>query len=420
MVLAGFVVFLGGQTAAQSYDFQVVPYAWDSSANPGSGSPLRMGDDYERYRSMGHTFPFYGGNYNSLSISSNGWVKIGIYDTYMTYGNYRIGVQYYYDADRAIMPLWDDLNPYMPGYSRYNINDVYYYTDSTKTVVTWWDIPHYYNSGRVTFQLVLKPNGGFRFNYMSFSPNPPSTWTASIGCALYNNIGDATEFYYNGWLGEYGIRPTDYMSVESKVPEPTILEVTDAAFMRDTISAGGGGIATVTFQNTGPAEAKITDYTIGGADIAMLEELSDPIPQYIQPGDSYTVSVALYTIAGTADGSTTSLDITISYNSMSGQPLVASADINIQWFMSGGDRSDYVHSQDALRHSLRLYYNIGAGYVTDGGELDAAVAAFNAGDYKQAKNEAVKPGGPGLGFWGLSPGQVQGNEGNGNGGLNGN
>jgi hypothetical protein len=364
---------------------------------------------------MGHNFPFYGGNYNSLSISSNGWVKIGIYDTFMTYYNYRIGNQYYYDADRAIMPFWDDLYPrYWTG------QDVFYYTDSTKTVVTWWQVPHYYNTGRVTFQLILKPNGAFRFNYMDLSPNIPSTWTPSVGCALYNNVVDATEFYYRGYYGEYGTRITDYMSVESAVPEPTTLEVTDALFMRDTISAGGGGIAMVTFENTGAYEAKITDYTLGGADIAMYEELSDPIPKYLQPGDSYTVQVACYTIAGTADGSTTSFDVTISYNAVSGQPLVASAPINIQWFMSGGERSDYVHSQDALRHSLRLNYNIGAGYVTDGGELDAAVAAFCAGDYKQAKNEATKPGGPGLGFWGLSPGQVQGNEGNGNGGLNGN
>jgi hypothetical protein len=43
-----------------------------------------------------------------------------------------------------------------------------------------------------------------------------------------------------------------------------------------------------------------------------------------------------------------------------------------------------------------------------------------AGNYQKAKNLAVKPKGvPGLGYYGLAPGQVQGNEGNGNGGLNG-
>jgi hypothetical protein len=371
-----------------------------------------MYDDSSRYRNMAHSFPFYSGNYNRVYICSNGHVNFYTYRYY--YYNVRHGSFYWSPADLWISAYWDDLNPYGGG-GAYDIEDVYFYSDSSKTVITWWHVAHYYNSGYVTFQLVLKPNGYFRVNYMERGGY--SYWSATVGCVQWNNNVDATDYHYNGQGGYMG---TGRHSIESKVADPTTLEVTDALFMRDTISAGGGGIAMVTFENTGAYEAKITDYTLGGADIAMYEELSDPIPKYLQPGDSYTVQVACYTIAGTADGSTTSFDVTISYNAVSGQPLVASAPINIQWFMSGGERSDYVHSQDALRHSLRLNYNIGAGYVTDGGELDAAVAAFCAGDYKQAKNEATKPGGPGLGFWGLSPGQVQGNEGNGNGGLNGN
>jgi hypothetical protein len=330
----------------------------------------------------------------------------------MTYSNRRIG-SYYGDADYAIMPFWDDMNPSSRG-------EVYYYSDSSKTVVTWWNVPHYPSTGSFTFQLVMYASGAFRFNYMNINPTPPHLRSSpTVGVVRLNNIADGTLFYWASSSSEIGTKIVSRMSVSTKIAKTT-MEVTDYSFDRDTIAAGGGGIAKITVENTGSNDALLGGSSIGGLDIAQIYMLGPDMPNSLSPGESFTLVVGAVVMAGTPDGSIATLDLTIEYNSVSGNPLTHSVEINIKWKESGGDRSEYVQSQDAFRHILRLYFNIGAGYVTDNGEFASALSAFINGDYKKAKNWAVKPGGPGLGFWGLAPGQVEGNEGNGNGGLKGN
>jgi hypothetical protein len=191
--------------------------------------------------------------------------------------------------------------------------------------------------------------------------------------------------------------------------------------MRERIAPGGGGMAYVLVQNIGENEAKIKSYSWEGVDIAETQELGDAPPKNIPVGESVVIfRVAVHVYAGLVDGSVAGLDFKIVYNSDSGDPLEHTVDIAIQWKFHGNDRSEYVHSQDALRHMRCLDYAIEDGIVEDNGELTDATLAFMAGNYQKAKNLAVKPKGvPGLGYYGLAPGQVQGNEGNGNGGLNG-
>jgi hypothetical protein len=418
MVLMSFVVFFGGQTTAVPYDLQVIPYSWDPSADPGSGIALRQyDDDYDRI-TMGHSFQLFDRTSNRIWIGSNGYVKLDYpgQSGYMSYYNYRIAVSSYSYADYVLCPFWDDLNPAYP--STTDSRDVYYYTDSGKTVVTWWQVAHYYSSGSHTFQLVLYATGGFQFNYRSLYPDPPNYYASpSVGVARLNNVVEATGFYYTTGSVEYGTRITDIMSVGTEI-ETTTLEVVDSGFNRPRLAAGGGGIAEVIVENTGDNDARMNAFW-GGPDIAFIHDMGDPIPDELAPGEQFKTTVAFHVMAGAADGMPTSLDFTVVYNSDSGDPLIQSFQIDVQWKESGDDRSEYVHSQDAQRHIRRLWYNIDAGNVVDGGELDSAVSWFFAGNYQKAKTQATKPGGPGLGHWGLAPGQVEGNEGNGNGGLNG-
>jgi hypothetical protein len=241
--------------------------------------------------------------------------------------------------------------------------------------------------------------------------NVPASNGDTIELWFYFDTGDSLFNYYEGWYLDDVV-----VTVEGE-PAFAELVVTDSGFMRPTIAAGGGGMAYVTVENIGDGDATVSGYSWGGADIAETQTLQAG-PKTIKVGEEATIVVAAIVTAGTPEGAT-GLDFVCEYNSETGDPLEETVDINILWKETGGDRSEYVHSQDGLRHTRRLAYNIGAGNVADGGELVDACDAFLAGDYGRAKNIAVKPGGPGLGAWGLAPGQTQGNEGNGNGGLNG-
>jgi hypothetical protein len=235
-----------------------------------------------------------------------------------------------------------------------------------------------------------------------------------IQLVFYFNSGDGIANNYEGWYVDDVV-----MTVEGEA-KLTELAVVDSGFVPEAIAAGGGGMGFVTVENIGENEAKIKSYSWEGVDIAVTHEMGEEPPKKLGVGDQATFLVACHVYAGVPDGSIAGLDFKIVYNSLSGDPLEETVDIGIQWKFHGNDRSNYVHSQDALRHMRCLAYAIEDGIVTDGGELDSAIAAFWAGNYKAAKNLAVKPQGvPGLGYYGLAPGQVQGNEGNGNGGLNG-
>lgn len=267
------------------------------------------------------------------------------------------------------------------------------------------------------FYVIINSNWYYILDYYAHRYKPwdmnlfniPAGKGDTIQLMFYFDTVDWLENGYEGWYIDDVV-----VTVEEQLTE---LAVIDSGFAPGTIAPGGGGIAYVTVENIGHADARISSYSWEGADIALSHELSSG-PKILRPGEQATYTAAVHVNAGTNEG-LSSVVFVMDYNSGGDSSLVETVDINIQWKMTGSERSSYVGSQDALRHIRRLDYNIKAGYVPDGGELEEAVNAFLAGDYVKAKNSAVGPGGLGLGFWGLEPGQVEGNEGNGNGGLSG-
>jgi hypothetical protein len=204
MVLMGFLVIFGGQsTAATTYVLEEVPYEWDTDY----GSALSTYDDQCHYMSMGHAFTLYDMTTTVMTISENGAVKMGTYDSYISWSNTMIGI-YNYDMDYALMPFWDDL--YSPAHGT-----LYYYTSAQKTVVTWYDMAHYYGSyASHTFQLVLKADNTFQFNYMNVYPSVPNfVASPSVGCAKQDNSVDAFSFYYSDGYGQSGTPVVSGMSV---------------------------------------------------------------------------------------------------------------------------------------------------------------------------------------------------------------
>jgi hypothetical protein len=534
MVLMGFLVVFGGQTAAggpyANYDLNQIPYSWDSSANPGSGINIYASDDSASVISLGHSFTLYDYTTNVVTIGSNGLVKMWA-DTSIawTYLNYPLGT-HYYPIDYLLLPFWDDLNPSYNG-------GVYYHTDAAKTVITWWDVPHYYSGGIHTFQLVMRVDDTFQYNYMTIVPPCPSFDSSpTVSVVKADNMVGTQFYHYDGYF-EYGTRVTSGMSIlgteaavkprieiyredfesgasgwyqgnaypynlwhitqhrsvspthslyygiegqwnydtypyhnwglfyspqititgdnpqlelqtlyESEamwdwffdaqwiyisvnggyfsyltqiwgdtsvtwntlnMPLPAVngdvvqfmfyfetydnvlnqyegwyiddvvvtvegeekyteLVVVDSGFMRERIAPGGGGMAYVLVQNIGENEAKIKSYSWEGVDIAETQELGDAPPKNIPVGESVVIfRVAVHVYAGLVDGSVAGLDFKIVYNSDSGDPLEHTVDIAIQWKFHGNDRSEYVHSQDALRHMRCLDYAIEDGIVED-------------------------------------------------------
>lgn len=98
--------------------------------------------------SLPFTFKFYGINYTSIGVCSNGFVEMGT-------STHRFGSNGAIPASggpkRLIAPFWDDINPYLYG-------DVYQYYDSQnhRFIIEYYQCAHYEQpSIRETFQIVL-------------------------------------------------------------------------------------------------------------------------------------------------------------------------------------------------------------------------------------------------------------------------
>ncbi|MCP4631722.1 MAG: T9SS type A sorting domain-containing protein [candidate division Zixibacteria bacterium] len=143
-------------------------YKWIDSDEPngpafnwiditGIGTPVNMSDDdNEGPFSLPFTFNFYGNDYNSFRICSNGWMSFT--STATTYSNTSLPSSS--APENLIAPMFDDLNPSQGG-------QVYYYTDSDSAIVSWVEVPHYNNAGSYTFQIILYSGGMIKYNYLS-------------------------------------------------------------------------------------------------------------------------------------------------------------------------------------------------------------------------------------------------------------
>ncbi len=123
-----------------------VPFVWLDAT---IGTQLSLADDDSANINIGFDFSFYGTSYNSVNISSNGFLSFG--DAGLTtYFNYIIP---FADAPNALIaPFWDDLNPGSGG-------AVYYHLAGTapnrQFIVEWHAVPHFLNIGSATFQAIL-------------------------------------------------------------------------------------------------------------------------------------------------------------------------------------------------------------------------------------------------------------------------
>ena len=116
----------------------------------GIGTPVpNVGDESVTPLSLPFTFKYYGINYDSVYISSNGWLSF-ISQSDAAYTNDTIpqsGQPY-----GVIAPSWDDLDPSQGG-------NIYYHYDDTGHIfiVEWAGVPRYGNNSEIeTFEVILR------------------------------------------------------------------------------------------------------------------------------------------------------------------------------------------------------------------------------------------------------------------------
>ncbi|MEO0226856.1 MAG: C25 family cysteine peptidase [candidate division WOR-3 bacterium] len=130
-------------------------YNWFEIAPPGPGlivSEITDEDADTVTYSLPFTFKYYGVDYNTVGLCSNGFLELGS-------STYRFGentaIPLIGGPRRLLAPFWDDLDP-RPEPQGYG--DIYYYNDTTnhRWIVEYKDCCHYGNtSTRETFQAIL-------------------------------------------------------------------------------------------------------------------------------------------------------------------------------------------------------------------------------------------------------------------------
>jgi hypothetical protein len=180
------------------------------------------------------------------------------------------------------------------------------------------------------FYVIINDDWNYLLDYYAHRNRPwdmslfniPAGKGDTIQLLFYFDTIDHLQNYFEGWY-------IDDVVVTIQEPEqPTELVVVGSGFVPGTIAPGGGGIAYVTVENVGRADARIFGYSWEGADIALWQELSKG-PETLRPGEKATYIAAVHVLAGTRQG-TTSVDFVMDYNSAGDAPLRESIKIDIK------------------------------------------------------------------------------------------
>ncbi len=142
----------GGGGGTVTYTLASTTYSWVST----STATGITGDDQSKQFTLPFTFNFYGTNYTSVYVCSNGFLSFTSSSTAYSPAS----IPNTAAPNALIAPLWRDLNPSAGG-------TITYYSGTDKFVVTWNAVKNYSNTSTQTFQVILYPNGQIVFQYNS-------------------------------------------------------------------------------------------------------------------------------------------------------------------------------------------------------------------------------------------------------------
>ena len=145
-------------------------YTWADSDQPGGpayawvditdiGAPVTdLGDDVNVGPfPIGFPFPFYGDNFTTFRVCSNGFLSLTSSST--AFGN--LPLPSGQEPFNLIAPFWDDLTLSTSG-------EVHYWSNDQDTlVVSYVEAPHFSSGGPYTFQVILRADGSITYQYQS-------------------------------------------------------------------------------------------------------------------------------------------------------------------------------------------------------------------------------------------------------------
>jgi hypothetical protein len=201
-------------------------FAWLALAPPGPGlivSEITNEDADTVTVSLPFTFRYYGTDYSTVGICSNGFLELG--SSTHRFGS-NTGIPAAGGPRAMVAPFWDDLDPSLAG-------DIYQYYDDVnhRWVVEFYDVAHYGATGdRETFQVMFMDplyyptptgDGEILVQYLTGLAQPGATFGLE-------NVDETVglEYYYDGvyhaWAAAvtdsfavlYTTYPPDYLGVE--------------------------------------------------------------------------------------------------------------------------------------------------------------------------------------------------------------
>jgi len=160
-------------------------YDWIDISRSGIQIPNLKDDEASDSLDIGFSFPFYGQNYTSFFVSSNGFIGFGSSSDFANHTNMPIPAKH--TPNNIIAPFWDDLSP--------ENGAIYYYRQRTRMIIQFDNMKQYRNNGSTSFQIILDHEGTIVFQYKSFT-NEFNTNSCTVG--IENNDGtDGLEVAFN-------------------------------------------------------------------------------------------------------------------------------------------------------------------------------------------------------------------------------
>jgi hypothetical protein len=142
-------------------------FSWVDISVVGTAIALNGDDQNLGPLPIGFTFPFYGTNFTTFRICSNGWVSFT--STLTTFTNAALPTGGTTNPENLLAPFWDDLD-YRPATSPNS--RAYYFYDGTRLIIEYKDVPHYNGTGTTpggpyTFEAILYPSGKIVYQYLN-------------------------------------------------------------------------------------------------------------------------------------------------------------------------------------------------------------------------------------------------------------
>ncbi len=193
-------------------------YEWEDIVPDGQLLSLNANDAVVEL-ALPFPFPFYDSTYDSISVSSDGWLS---FETGLPANSNNQPIPDPGSQNKAIYPFWDNLDPSTGGW-------VHYLDDSpnNRVLFQWTLVPHWgFGSDRYTFQAVLYRNGEIYFNYETMSGILYATRFATVGIENADgSMGLQVNYNNNGGMIDDGITVAILPS-NRPVPEITDLRIT--------------------------------------------------------------------------------------------------------------------------------------------------------------------------------------------------